>query len=285
MALLPIADDEWVIGIVRRILPSLSTVAVGILVSVMIFATLRRLESKNAEASFNGVAQQRLDALETSVTLTVNNLVSAGALYDASHVVEREEFDRFTVPLLAGNRAIQALEWIPRVPKRSRQKYEEDARHDGLPAFQLTERLSPTQMARAGEREEYFPVFFVAPLKGNEKALGFDLASDPVRREALRSSADSGRLVAGKERIKDLFTNIFWDATPRVGAQRERARDRVGFKNWPVLVLDHPGDGFQTGNFRQETIGHAGMCVVLCLLPWARASRHCKRRRSSPEAE
>ena len=107
----------------RRILPLLGIVAVGILLSAMIFITLRSLERKNAEASFNVVAQERLDALETNVTLTVNNLVSVGALYDASHQVEREEFDRFTVPLLAGNRAIQALEWIPRVPRRSRQAY------------------------------------------------------------------------------------------------------------------------------------------------------------------
>jgi len=190
-----------VIGLVRRILPLLGIVAVGILLSAIIFTTLRGLESKNAEASFNGVAQERLDALETNVTLTVNNLVSVGALYDASHYVTREEFDRFTVPLLAGNRAIQALEWIPRVPRRSRQAYEEDAHHNGFLSFQFTERPSSAQLARAGERDEYFPVFYVAPFKGNEKALGFDLFSDRVRREALQSSADSGQMVA-TNRIK-----------------------------------------------------------------------------------
>ena len=180
----------------RRFLPSIGIVAVGILLSAIVFATLRSLESKNAEASFNGVAQQRLDALEMQVNLTVSNVVSAGALFDASQPVQRKEFDRFAAPLLAGNQAIQALEWIPRVPQRSRQKYERDARNDGFSSFELTERLSPTQMCRAGERAEYFPVFFVVPFKGNEKALGFDLASEPFRREALQSSADSGRLVA-----------------------------------------------------------------------------------------
>ena len=180
---------------------SLGIVAVGIVLSTTIFTTLRSLESKNAEVSFNGVAQERLDAVETNVTLTVNNLVSLGALYDASPDVEREEFGRFAAPLLARNRAIQALEWIPRVAKQSRQKYEEDARHDGFPSFQFTERLSSVEMARAGEREEYFPVFYVAPLKGNEKALGFDLFSDRVRREALQSSVDSGQMVA-TDRIK-----------------------------------------------------------------------------------
>ena len=82
------------------------------------------------------------------------------------------------------------------MPRGSRQAYEEEARHDGFPSFQFTERPSPAQLARAGEREEYFPVYYVAPLKGNEKALGFDLFSDRVRREALQSSADSGRMAA-----------------------------------------------------------------------------------------
>jgi two-component system, NtrC family, sensor kinase len=181
---------------VRRLVPSLGIVVAGTLLSAVAFATLRSLEIKTAHASFDGVAQERFDALEANVTLTINSLVSVGALYDTSHPIKREEFDRFTAPLRARNQAIQALEWIPRVAKRSRQKYEEDARRDGFPSFQFTERHSLSSLVRAGEREEYFPVFFVAPWEGNQKALGFDLASDPVRRAALQSSAASGRLVA-----------------------------------------------------------------------------------------
>lgn len=70
----------------RRILPSLGIIAAGIALTAMVFTTLRSLESRNAEASSNGVAQKRLDAVETNVRLTVNNLVSVGALYDASPV-------------------------------------------------------------------------------------------------------------------------------------------------------------------------------------------------------
>lgn len=180
----------------RRILSSLAILAAGILLGAAIFIMLRHLETANAQASFNGVSQERLDALETNITLTVNNLVSLGALLDATPQIDRQGFDRFTAPLLAGNGAIQALEWIPKVPKRLRQKYEQDARRDGFDSFQFTERISQDKMVRAGGRDEYFPVFFVAPFKGNEKALGFDLASDSVRREALLRSADSSTLVA-----------------------------------------------------------------------------------------
>ena len=51
-------------------------------------------------------------------------------------------------------------------------------------------------MVRAGERKDYYPVFYVEPLKGNERALGFDLASDAIRLEALQRAASTGQMVA-----------------------------------------------------------------------------------------
>lgn len=179
----------------RRILSSLGIFATGILLSIASCVTLRRLETKNAKTAFASIAQERLDALESNVALTVNNVISLGALFDASPSIDRQSFDRFAAPLLARNQAIQALEWVPRVPERQRRKYEQIGRH-GFADFRFTERISTTAMLSAGERKEYFPVFYVAPLKGNEKALGFDLASDPVRRKALQHAADSGTLVA-----------------------------------------------------------------------------------------
>ena len=182
----------------RRTLLSLGVIAGGILLSVAVFVTLRGFENKNAEASFDDEAQERLDALQTNITLTVDSVVSLGAFYDALPAVTREEFERLTGVLLARNRAIQALEWIPRVPERSRQKFEQDGRHAGFPLFEFTERLSSGRLVRARKHEEYFPVFFVTPYQGNQKALGFDLASDPVRRAALLRAATSDQLVATK---------------------------------------------------------------------------------------
>ena len=68
------------------------------------------------------------------------------------------------------------------MPEDLRQRYESEARRDGFRALQFTD-TSDGRMGPAGKREEYFPVYFVEPFKGNEKALGFDLASNPARRE------------------------------------------------------------------------------------------------------
>jgi len=180
----------------RRSFPSLVAIALGVPLTLSLFVTLRDLETKNARASFESVARERLDALETNVALTLDNLVSVKAFFKASPGFDRAGFTRFVTPLLAQNKAIQALEWIPRVPENQRPGYESAARRDGFRAFQFTERYSNGRMGPVGRREEYFPVFFVEPFAGNEKALGFDLASNPARREALQKSAASGGMAA-----------------------------------------------------------------------------------------
>lgn len=180
----------------RRGLSSLVAVAAGVVLTVGIFLILRNLEAENARAAFDGVARQRLDVLEANIALTVNNLISLDAYFDASPRFDRASFTRFAAGLLTQNQAIQALEWVPRVPHRLRADYEHAARRDGLPWFQFTERLPHGEMSRAAERPEYFPVFFVEPFSGNQKALGYDLSSNAARREALQRAAATGQMVA-----------------------------------------------------------------------------------------
>ena len=51
-------------------------------------------------------------------------------------------------------------------------------------------------MVSAGNRSEYFPVFYAEPRIGNKAAFGFDLASNVERYEALQRSLSTGELVA-----------------------------------------------------------------------------------------
>ena len=180
----------------RRFIPSLVVAIVGASLTLGIFVTLRNHEGRNARAAFDSVARERLDGLATNVALTLNNLISVGALFDESRRVDRAGFARFASALLGQNRAIQALEWIPRVRREERSKYEGAARHDGFLTFEFTERGPGGTMARANDREEYYPVFYVEPFHGNEKALGYDLASNQARREALERSAATGQMIA-----------------------------------------------------------------------------------------
>jgi CHASE1-domain containing sensor protein len=100
------------------------------------------------------------------------------------------------VDSLEAETLIQALEWIPRVPNADRLQFERAAIADGLLGFQFTERAVQGLMMRAEERDAYFPVYFVEPLEGNQKALGFDLGSNATRLAALNDAGLSGKEVA-----------------------------------------------------------------------------------------
>src|SRR5262249_20665306 len=58
--------------------------------------------------------------------------------------------------------------------------------------FAIRDPGSGSRRGFAGEMAEYYPVTYVEPLRHNEAAIGFDLASDPVRRVAIQSAVRTG---------------------------------------------------------------------------------------------
>jgi signal transduction histidine kinase len=60
--------------------------------------------------------------------------------------------------------------------------------------FSITEKSKVGVIVNADQRDEYYPVFYIYPSKGNEAAIGFDLASNPSRLATLNKARDSGEL-------------------------------------------------------------------------------------------
>ena len=170
--------------------------ATGSVLSVGAFILLLNFERNDIEENFQRTAGDRALALEHSIADNVEALEDIQSLYKASKDVERDEFRAFIEHELEESPGIQALEWIPRVLASERAAHEGAARKDGFPEYRIAERQTQGTMVPAGVREEYFPVYYVEPYEGNEAALGFDLASNPVRLEALNKSRDTGQGVA-----------------------------------------------------------------------------------------
>ncbi len=167
----------------------------GLTASIGAHIAIKVWELENRQEHFAHLAQEQIQAIRAKVSTTLATLRSIRGLFNASEAVDRGEFRAF-VQSLEAEGSVQALEWIPRVPQARRRDYEQAAARDGFPGFQLTERSSQGSMVRAGNREAYFPVYFVEPLAGNERALGFDLGSNATRRAALEQAMKSGQEVA-----------------------------------------------------------------------------------------
>ena len=180
----------------RRYAMILLVVCAGISFSFLSFSIVRRLETQRLQTELQLHTQTHVNAIKKDIGSNLNALRFLSSFFKSSEAVYRDEFRTFTKDILQHTPGVQAIEWIPRVLLAQREKYERDARLDGFQNFQITERGEQGEMIRAGERDEYFPVCFVEPYRGNEIALGYNLASNPSRMAALEKSRDTGQMTA-----------------------------------------------------------------------------------------
>ena len=182
---------------VRRILPLLLTLIIGIILPVGAALSTWKWEQKIQVMRFTQDARDLVHLLRDNIKDKLIELQGIASFFGTPGEVSRDAFLQFVAPYLSYlhfsyDPSIQALEWIPRVPGKERRRYEEMARREGFPDFQITENNTQGQLVQAGERNEYFPIYFVDPYLGNEKALGYDLASDPIFRKEMLFSQEFG---------------------------------------------------------------------------------------------
>ncbi len=164
--------------------------------SISMFYVVRNKVSTNLEADFKFSAWDRFNSLEREMEGNMEVLRSVCALFDSNEFVTRNQFELFCKSALLNHKDIQALEWIQRVPGLQRENYEQKAQADGYPNYHITRRGTQGEMLRANESREYFPVYYLEPHIGNESDMGFDLATNQKRLEALSRSCDTRKMVA-----------------------------------------------------------------------------------------
>ena len=171
-------------------------VAGGLALAVWSSHRLSADARRAAHADALQATRERIELLRSQLLRSTEILNSITAYFSASTDITRREFTRFVTPALQRQPELQALEWIPRVPTAARHHYEQIAASDGLEGFRITELDADGRIVPAGPRAEYFPVFYVEPLRGNAPALGLDLAHHPRRRAALDAALATGQPVA-----------------------------------------------------------------------------------------
>ncbi len=148
-------------------------------------------------AADRNVAEQYRLAFEASLreelSSATDSLIAVGTLFDVHGSISASTFDAMIAPWVNRRPGVAALEWAPHVERRARGLIEENAALRGVDNFAIREygdgapRVSP-------EKDVYYPVFFVFPRSGNEKAIGLDLRSEAARRRALETSLRTGSI-------------------------------------------------------------------------------------------
>ena len=162
-------------------------------------AAERLLERRNRRRVFEelaDVAEPRAKALREQILKSMEVLHSIASFHATRPEISREEFRAFVRAALTRQPELQALSWDPRVLRKERPAWEARARADGFPNFHFTQKEAQNTILPASSRNEYYPVFFLETLEKNELALGFDVFSEKLRRQALENARDTGRATA-----------------------------------------------------------------------------------------
>lgn len=237
----------------------------GAVLAGALLAIQLKSQSETVEANFRAAAQSRYSAIKKGLDGASEGIAQVAAFIDVTSPLSRQQFGTYALRQLETTPGLQALEWIPRVAAGDLAPVEAAKRAEA-PSFQIRERGADGQLRPVSGRAEYFPVYYVEPYRSNERALGFDLGSEPVRRTALLKAAETGRPVAtsrvtlvqetGSQYGVLVFYPLYIFGSSPQTAEGRRA-DLIGF----ALSVVRLGDLVETA-LRQSP--EVGLRIVLC---------------------
>ncbi len=176
----------------RVALPSLLVTALTLAVFVLSASQERRqlklhLEQEAIEAS---------SALQRNLVRHQEVLQGLRSLQEVHPLTSTRDFDRYTRSSLERFDGLKALSWNVVLRPEQLGPFERLRRRD-TPSFRVFEKAPDGSPRPVGPgRSRYVAVAYIEPIARNARALGFDIASDPVRARAIDRARDSGRIQA-----------------------------------------------------------------------------------------
>ena len=137
-------------------------------------------------------AAGRIAGISRDLETQINDGKQLTRIFERFSSFSRETFSYYVKPQLESF-PLQAITWAPRVIKSERADFENLAQLNGVKNFHFKDKDAKGQFVTAGDREEYFPAYYSEPLKDNEAVLGYDVAFEPVRHQAMEKSCDEAR--------------------------------------------------------------------------------------------
>jgi diguanylate cyclase (GGDEF)-like protein len=196
-----------------------AAIAIG---SVAIALVVRDREADNFERTQKDEAVRAARQAEALAALSVGQLASAAAFYQAVDELTRHKFEVMADSLLDAG-ALSGTGLVLAVPGAQREEFE---RGHGFPIIERA-RLG---LRRADPSSYYYPLTFADSDSGLEPPLGYDLGADAKRVESLLRARNSGEPAA--TRVMHLpiggtginvFRPVYRDGAPTASPAQRRA--------------------------------------------------------------
>jgi len=222
----------------KRIVPVAVPLLVTLLAVIIALGYVHAIEMNRYQATFEKRAEYVFHGLNEHIADYIAVVDVTKGFFDSSEKVSRQEFNSFTDRAISRHPGIHALSWLPRVKDADRKKFESRSQLERYPEFQIVERSSSNEMIPAANRKEYFPVFYIEPYQLNRAALGYDVASNSIRSQALYLAGNLGKQVATSpiQLVQDvdnhsgflIFSPIYKKDFP-ITTMEERQQQLIGY--------------------------------------------------------
>ena len=186
---LPELADDW-FG--RRWKIAAPTV---LIVSAFVLAVLQNagFEEERARLQLERVAREATADLRRNLDRHTEALQGVKSLVVASERLTAAEYSSYTRNALARLPDLQALSWNPAVAGEELDSFIRTQRlQPGFEDFTVTERDAEGNLQSATPRPQHVVVGYIEPIESNRAALGFDIASNPARADAITRARDTG---------------------------------------------------------------------------------------------
>ena len=215
-------------------------VGLGVMAAALWYRAGRAAEQERIQTEIDRRIGVRHQLVREVLNRYEDSLFGLSALFMSNANVSRMDFVRATTRLEQRIKGAQAFEWVPEVAHQDRANMEAVLQRTyARRVFEFFEFDAAGGVRRAADRPTYYPIVYIQPMRGNERALGFDLMSGPTR----------GFLELAKERRQMVVTS-------QLRLVQETGNQLGVVLIWPVYRLGRPASP-QTG----ETFAGFLQCV------------------------
>ncbi len=116
----------------------------------------------------------------------------ATGINDTAPVFPVEQFREVARTYLENRPEIRSMGWAPRVSEAQRAEFEQWAQRNIDSSFAIRQIGTGKVLDTARKLPQHYPIAYIEPFKGNERALGLDFLSEPIRAATVANAIASG---------------------------------------------------------------------------------------------
>ena len=174
----------------RALLPFL-ILLIGLGFTLLVYYYFSKLTLEQDQSNFARAVQEIQDQVRLRIETSITLLRSGTGLFAASDSVEAKEFENFVkqIELDKNYPGIQGLGYSQRFSLAEKASLVAEMKRQVAADFHIWPDQTP--------RSEYNAITFLQPATArNQLAVGFDMGTEPVRRQAMDAAGDSGNPTA-----------------------------------------------------------------------------------------